>query len=274
MDIAIAILSLVLLLAGSGAGLVCQNLLKERHRNPETIESIRLVVTMLVTFAALVLGLLVTSVKADFDKHNDEYRAYGDYLIRLDARLREFGPEADQIRKSLRAFTASVILQSWPEETPPGGEYPKDFKPLFAGSDETQVITSQLHNIDNLIQNLSPQDTYHTRIYAKILEHLKQMQDVRWSLVEGCTSRVSSVFLTALMFWLVTVFFMFGMVVPRNGLVYLAVFLTSLSVASTLYIILDLDHPMDGYIKVSSQPLRGALIHMDQPVDHKVGHSM
>ena len=66
---------------------------------------------------------------------------------------------------------------------------------------------------------------------------------------------------------------MFGFVVPRNGLVYLAIFLTSISVASTLYLILDLDQGMSGFIKISSQPLRDAIVHMDQSAPTPVAAS-
>jgi hypothetical protein len=36
-------------------------LLSERHKTRETIELLQVTVTMLVTFAAIVLGLLITS---------------------------------------------------------------------------------------------------------------------------------------------------------------------------------------------------------------------
>ena len=273
-ETAIAVLLLVLLIAGSGAGILCQDLLSERHKSKDTTESIRLVVTILVTFTALVLSLLVTSVKADFDKHNDQYRGYGVTLIRLDTRLREFGVQAERIRQELRAFAASVVLQSWPDEPPePTGDYAKTFSPLYAGSDETREITKQLINIDEEIHNLTPTGVYQLRIYPIIEDHLKNLEDIRWTMVEGWTSKVSAVFLAMLMFWLVILFFMFGFVVPRNGLVYLAIFLTAISIASTLYLILDLDTAMSGFIKVSSQPLRDAIIHMDQTLPPPVANS-
>jgi membrane protein implicated in regulation of membrane protease activity len=91
------------------------------------------------------------------------------------------------------------------------------------------------------------------------------VEDIRWILVEGASSRVSSIFLGALMLWLVIVFLMFGIVAPRNSLIYVSILLASLSVSSTLFVILDLDAAMSGLIRISSQPLRDALLHMDQP---------
>ena len=54
---------LVILLGCSALGLLVRPLLSERHRSREVIEFVQLVVAMLVTFAALVLGLLTSSVK-------------------------------------------------------------------------------------------------------------------------------------------------------------------------------------------------------------------
>ena len=49
-----AVVVLVILLGCSTLGLRVRPLLSERHRSPEVIEFVQLVVAMLVTFAALV----------------------------------------------------------------------------------------------------------------------------------------------------------------------------------------------------------------------------
>src|SRR2546423_9979730 len=62
-----AVVVLVILLGCSTLGLRARPLLSEHHRNREVIEFVQLVVAMLVTFAALVLGLLTSSVKSSYD---------------------------------------------------------------------------------------------------------------------------------------------------------------------------------------------------------------
>jgi hypothetical protein len=66
-ELADAVLLLLLLMSGSALGVWVRPFLSDRHRSPETADLVRLVVTMLMTFAALVLGLLTNSVKASFD---------------------------------------------------------------------------------------------------------------------------------------------------------------------------------------------------------------
>lgn len=265
MEVITAFGLMVLLILASGLGLLVQDRLKEHHRSHNTFEAIRLIALMLVTLSALILGLLVTSVKTDFDSHDELYRQYGIALIRLDLRLREFGLDANPIRKTLRSYTAMVIIQAWPDERRPTGNYPMQFMPLYPGSQETRQISQAIRSIDEAIENLKPVSAYQENIYPIMRRYLNDIETIRWTLVEGASSRLSTVFLGALMFWLIIVFFMFGIVAPRNSLIYLVVILGSLSVASTLLVILDLDAAMSGFIRVSSQPLRDALLHMDQP---------
>ena len=257
-------LMLLLILSG-GLGTFVQKRLKEHHRSHDSFEAVRLITTMLVTLSALILGLLVTSVKADFDSHDDLYRQYGVALIRLDTRLREFGVEASPIRKNLREFTAMVIRQAWPDEKAPGGIYPIHYDILFPGSHESRQNSLAIRAVDEAILTLKPASAYQQNIYPIICAYLNDIETIRWTLVEGSASSLSSVFLIALMFWLTIVFFMFGILAPRNSLVYVVIFMASLSVASTLFVILDLDSPLSGLIRISSQPLRDALLHMDQP---------
>src|SRR5690348_14969655 len=109
---AAAVLFLLLLLS-SVAGWCVQPFLSEHHKTRDTVESIRLVVTMLVTFAALVLGLLVTSVKANFDDHAGDVRRYAITLIQIDDLMRDYGPQATPLRHMLREYTAAFLASTW-----------------------------------------------------------------------------------------------------------------------------------------------------------------
>ena len=55
------------------------------------------------------------------------------------------------------------------------------------------------------------------------------------------------------------IFVSFGLFAPRNGSVIAALFVSALSVASSIYLVLELDQPYSGLIKISSVPLRVAL---------------
>ena len=76
-----AAIVLVILLGGSALGLLIRPLLSERHRSREVIDFVQLVVAMLMTFAALVLGLLTSSVKSSFDKVGNDLRGLAIQVI-------------------------------------------------------------------------------------------------------------------------------------------------------------------------------------------------
>ena len=63
-EIGSALLVFALLLVGTGFGVWVRPLLPEEHKAHETVQLIQLVIGMLVTFAALVLGLMTASAKS------------------------------------------------------------------------------------------------------------------------------------------------------------------------------------------------------------------
>jgi hypothetical protein len=71
-------------------------------------------------------------------------------------------------------------------------------------------------------------------------------------------------FLAILLFWLTITFASFGLFAPRNGTVLVVLFVCAVSVGSAVFLILELDGPFDGLLKVSADPLRYALTHLNE----------
>jgi len=67
-----------------------------------------------------------------------------------------------------------------------------------------------------------------------------------------------------LVFWLTIIFASFGLFSPRNATVIAVLLICALSAAGSLFLVLELDAPYEGLIKVSSAPLRNALAHLGQ----------
>lgn len=66
-------------------------------------------------------------------------------------------------------------------------------------------------------------------------------------------------FLVMLVFWLTIIFVSFGLFTPPNATVVTTLFVCALSVASALYLILELAHPFGGLLQIPSAPLREAV---------------
>jgi hypothetical protein len=51
----------------------------------------------------------------------------------------------------------------------------------------------------------------------------------------------------------------FGLLAPRNGTVLAVLLICALSVSSAIFLVLEMDRPLDGFIKASNAPLRKAV---------------
>jgi hypothetical protein len=260
-----AALVLFVLLGNSALGLVIHPLLSERHRSREVIEFVQLVVAMLVTFAALVLGLLTSSVKASFDKVDGDLNGLAIELIRLDQCLREWGEETRPIRGLLRTYTAAAIATTWTQEPrPPGDYYPTDVPKMTDAPLESSVMGDLLARIEFGIRELEPHDPMHRRLETTCIAQYERLMQTRWRLIEEAGSSISTPFFVVLIFWLAVVFAAFGLNAPHNLLSYVTIALAAVSIASAIFVIIDLDQPFQGIFTVSSQPLRHALAHLSQ----------
>jgi hypothetical protein len=90
------------------------------------------------------------------------------------------------------------------------------------------------------------------------------MQAGRWLILEQIDGGIQWPFLVVLVSWLVLIFAGLGLVAPRNVSVTLVFLVTALSVAGSIYVILEMEQPYRGLIKISSAPLRTALAELSR----------
>jgi hypothetical protein len=255
-----ALLLLVILLGSSGMGLLLRPFLSERLRDREAIEVVQLVITMLVTFAALVLSLMTTSAKASFDTVGNDLRGFASQIIQLGRMMDEYGPETAPIRQMMREYTASVIATTWPEEKPPSGDY--YYRILPSDQIESPILGHLLEQVEVKIRELRPADPVQARLVTDMLNQFDRVLTRRWKLIEEAHPSISTPFLIVLDFWLAIVFLSFGLSGPRNPVSGAITFLGAVSIASAMFIILELDTPFAGFLTVTSQPMREALAHL------------
>jgi len=259
-DFEVAGLVLLLVLASSGAGQILQPALHEHHKSRETIDAVRLVISILVTFTALVLGLVTNSVKSSYDLFDARMRGFASDIIELDQRLREYGADTDPQRAVLRTYVAAAIADTWRDEPRPPGGYPT-FAPTQGY--ERQELGALLIELDGAIRRLAPTDDFHRRLADSIAARMTETLQQRWLLVVTPRDTLSPPFIILMTSWLVMIFGVFGLSSPRNLVVSVTILMCALSISSAVYLILDLDSPLTGLIRVSSAPLRSALDHID-----------
>ncbi|HTW28386.1 MAG TPA: hypothetical protein VME92_14755 [Acetobacteraceae bacterium] len=260
-ELSVSLVLLVVLLASAWACLSVQHLLPEPHRSRETVEFVRLVNAMMVTFTALVLGLLITSVKADFDGVGADVRGFSIQIIELNRLLHDYGPDTAPERALLREYTAAAIATTWTEEkAPPGAQRPAP-SPTDTG-EENSALGRMLEQIGRMLRGLQPSDPAQRLLAAQARTRFESLMERRWRLIEDSSSQISVPFYLVMVFWLVVIFASFGLSAPRNMLVYVTILLCAISIASAVFVTLEMSTPFGGFVTVSSAPMRDALAHV------------
>lgn len=267
MEFVYTIVLVVAMLGSAAAGLWMRRRIDDRHLSRESVESIRLLMGMLLTFAALVLGLLTSNAKQRFDGLNDNLSAFAADLIELNQRLVVYGPEADPARRQLREYTAAALADTWPNELKPGGAYPMFSPTPVTNGIEGEHLGAMLNRVDLTIGRLMPTDDFHRQIANSLRARTEAAIAQRWHLIFQARSTIAWPFLLILTTWLCIIFAIFGMTSPPSRVVYVVVVLSALSIASPLYLIIDYSDTLSGSIALSSAPMRAALAHMDAPTD-------
>lgn len=272
----------LLLVLASALGWLAQRHMPPHHRRQETMDAIRQVMAILVTFAALVLGLLISSAKAVYDGQDAALRHYSLDLIDLDQRLREYGPEAAPERAMLRGYVTAALARVWPEggtapaPAPAGPDAPAPDAPgpvtpdldapdLDAPDLDAQALGDRLLALDGRIAGLRPATPGQQRAAALLAPRITEVLQQRWVLVEAGSATITWPFLSILALWLTVVFAIIGLSTPSNALVHVVILLGALSMAVALYLILDLETPLSGTMKIADTPLREALRQIDRP---------
>ena len=84
----------------------------------------------------------------------------------------------------------------------------------------------------------------------------------RWLLIEQQGPSVQRMVLVILVSWVTVIFASFGMNAPRNGTVVAVFLICALAIGGAIFLILEMDRPMDGIMQISSWPLRNVLAQM------------
>jgi hypothetical protein len=252
----------VLLLGASGLGMYLHDQLGERHRTSETKDHVRLVVSILVTFTALVLSLMLSEVKGSFDTFDARLRAFAGDISNLDIHLREYGPDADPIRATIRKYVAAAIADSWRDEPAPSGDFPRFDGPV---SVERPELGALLIQADTAIHKLDPPDHFRQRLTDSLSSQIDEALRGRRQLLETSHDTIAWPLMLAMCAWLAVVFGVFGLLSPRNAVVYLSIVICAVCVASAIFLIDDFDSPIDGLLSAPSDSMRASLARIDAP---------
>jgi hypothetical protein len=246
-SLVIAFIIFACMLGGMLLGSYLRIVLPEHHTQSDSKDILITSAGMMATLVALIIGLLVTSAKDTYDVTNSSITQGGAKIITLDYYLSHYGAEAEGVREQLRQALASGIERIWPNESAEGADLAK-----------MEAATS-MADAYNKIRELSPKNDSQRYLQTQALQIGADMMQSRWMLIEQSQTKLPRIFLVVLTFWLTVLFAQFGLLAPRNLTAKSALFICAISVSGAIYLILELNDPLEGTIKVSSAPLHKAL---------------
>jgi hypothetical protein len=251
-SLTIALTSAGCIFGGVLLGMFLRGLLPGHHLSSDSKDTVKLAAGMIATLSALVLGLLVSSAKSTFDTVGSEITQGAAKIILLDRTLANYGPATKDAREQLRRSTAAGIMAFWPEEkmAVPGIT-------TFERANGMELVQAKL-------RELAPATEAQRQLLAQAQQTGGELLQFRWLLIEQMQSALPMPFLVMLLFWLTMLHMSFGLFAPRNATVILVLLLCALSVSGAVFLILEMNHPLSGMIKVSSAPMLKALEHLGQ----------
>ncbi len=90
----VAVIVFVCTLCGALLGIFLSDKLPRHHREAESKSAVQLVMGLIASVAALVLGLLISSTHSSFDAQQAEVRQLAIHLFELDRALARLAPRA------------------------------------------------------------------------------------------------------------------------------------------------------------------------------------
>ena len=244
----IALILFIGLVAVALLGGRLRRLLPAEQLSAESRDAVKLALGLVATMTAILLGLLISSAKSAFDTTRTEVMQMAAKTALLDRVLRLYGPETMDARRALRDAVADGVRRAWSAE-----------RSRSARLDPNEQIGDAVYVA---ISGLAPRDEAQRALKTQAATLMVQLADVRALVQAQAVSSVSKPLLIALVIWLVVIFFGFSLLAPANATTTLALVAGAFSVACAVLIILELDFPFAGMIRIPSEPMINTLAHL------------
>jgi hypothetical protein len=217
----------------------------EDHLTADSRDAIKLAMGLVATMSALVLGLLVSSAKGSYDTERSEVIQMAAKVAFLDRVLAMYGPDAADLRTRFHEGVEDAVKAIWPEE---------------AGLSASLAPNTQTGNALYVgVQNLSPRDDAQKRLKDQAASLATDLGQLRSLLQAQAVPSISMPMLIILVSWLLIIFLGFSVLAPSNPTSMFALIISAVAVSGAIFLILELDQPFGGFLRISSEPMVNAL---------------
>jgi hypothetical protein len=249
--------ALIVLLCTAGAalvGIVLHAKLPAHHLDSDSRDVVKLVMGLIATMSALVLGLLIASAQSSYSSQNDELRGIAAKIVELDRLLALYGPETADSRNLMRQTVVAAHDRVW----------------LRAGVNRQAIDSlnarAETNKFYEMLSSLSPKTDAQRFLLSRAFQISDDIAQTRLLLFAQGGGSISSPFLFILVFWLSILFLGFGLFARLHATVAVALLVGAVSVSAAIFLIIELSDPYGGFIQISDAPVLRALTQIGSPV--------
>jgi hypothetical protein len=235
----------VCFVAAAAAGAACNVKMPSRHLADDTMEVVRNSMNVFVVMTSVVLGLMLDSARNTFETNDRNIHALATELILLDRNMRTLGPEGDEIRRHLVDYVQDVLREARIMDADPQAEAALD----QAGLRLRTIMIS---------------DDQKLAVWNDGRQLYRQVERDRWVALGAAGGTIPPLLIATLITWLAAIFAAVGYRAPRNAVVTTTFVVSALLLSSALYLILELDRPASGLIRISSEPFERTLAELQR----------
>jgi len=244
---AVAFVIVVCCCTSAAIGIVLHSRLPDDHLDSDSKDVVKLVMGVIATMVALVLGLLIASAKSTYDVQAAEMQKLAADIVQLDRILMVYGPETRDARTLLRQTVAAALERIWPADEHQAAN-------LDPSASRGDVIAFY-----GMLENLAPTTDSQRRAQSAALALVAGLAQTRILMFEQTAGSVSLPLLVVLISWISVLFVGFGLFARAHITIAVTILVGALSVASAVFLILELNEPYQGFLRIPDTSVQAAL---------------
>jgi hypothetical protein len=200
---------------------------------------------LVATITAMLLGLLVSSGKASYDTTRTRLMQKASKYALLDRVLAILGPQSAELRGGLHELAASETRRLWPSEA------------------HAPAQSKSQHQIGNAfylaVLKLEARDDTERAVKAQAVSLAVELGQLLSLMETESTTSISKPMLAVVVFWLVTIFLGYSLIATPTAAAALVLIASACCASGAIFLILELDRPFGGLVRISSEPMRKVL---------------
>jgi hypothetical protein len=247
-----ALVVAVVMMAGALGGALLRKYLPSKHFDEETMDVVKLGLGFLATLSALVMGLVISSSKASYDARAEMVHASAALIIQFDSSLRQIGPEADPIREVLKEAVSSTMSQIW------------NTHGMTSDLPDSVATKRRVGQLEKMLFALSVTSEMQRQAQANAFKLVAELIRINAAAFTQHGSDVVMPLLAVVSCWMMLNIAGWNLFAPANRMVMAVNLVCALSVASAIFLILEMDQPFNGVVGISDAPMRAALLRLSE----------